>query len=353
MLHIVSGDLWAGAEQQIANLTGALNAREDTRVEVLCLNPGLLEQRLQQRGVRVHVLDEQRLSNSQLLLSSMRLIRARRPDIIHSHRFKEHVLGAAASLLTTTGVCISTVHGDYESAAQSLRSKLIRALEHVVTRWWQKAVVAVSQDLASKLERRNGRHIAVITNSIDERVLSTPPAQRPTRPALKRIVFIGRIAPVKRIDVILQIARQAELKGLPYAFVILGDGPDRAQLQAAAPGNVIWQGFVADPLPTLAEADALILTSDHEGTPTVVLEALALGVPVVARQVGGIPEILRGYASGTLVNGTAPERWLDAIGAVVNGPNPAAEDAAHCRQRHAPHAQAEAYQSVYRRALKA
>ena len=83
VLHIASGDLWAGAEAQVCTLATTLHTLEGARVSVVVLNHGILEQRLRNAGIPVSVLDESGLNGFQILWRLLRAIREIRPDVIH------------------------------------------------------------------------------------------------------------------------------------------------------------------------------------------------------------------------------------------------------------------------------
>jgi glycosyltransferase involved in cell wall biosynthesis len=120
------------------------------------------------------------------------------------------------------------------------------------------------------------------------------------------ILGFGRLVPQKRFDLFLQVLAQVSKKR-PIQGVIAGDGPLRAELEALAarlgllPGVVQFLGQISDTSCLYRQADLLLLTSDYEGTPNVVLEAMASGVPVIATRVGDVPELLGEGSRGRVV----------------------------------------------------
>src|SRR5690625_6993292 len=107
--HIASGDLWAGAEAQMANLLAALHQTEGVKLDVVLLNHGELEARLRQAGIPVTVLDEGELSAFIIAWRLWRHFRRKRPDLVHTHRCKENVLGSVAARLVGAR-SVRTVH---------------------------------------------------------------------------------------------------------------------------------------------------------------------------------------------------------------------------------------------------
>lgn len=144
------------------------------------------------------------------------------------------------------------------------------------------------------------------------RVIPNPPVARaapgavpPPMPGGRFLVGVGRLAPQKRWDRLIDAFARAAPADM--ALLILGEGPERSALaaQVAALGlgdRVSMPGHVADPAPAIARAAALALVSDFEGVPGVLREALALGTPVVTTESSvAVREIVRDPASGTIV----------------------------------------------------
>lgn len=142
------------------------------------------------------------------------------------------------------------------------------------------------------------------------------------RPANEiRLVAAGRLVPVKRFDRLADIATELHrVSGHSVRILLLGDGPlaDTLRSQFAmlpAGVSIEMRGFVQN-VPTLvAESDGLLMPSDHEGLPVAALEAAALGVPIFAFAVGGLPEVIENGAEGFL----APAGDCEALGRGIAG----------------------------------
>lgn len=324
VLHIASGDLWAGAEVQVCNLVRALQQQPDLEVEVVLYNHGELEARLQQAGVAVTVFDESRHNALTIGWRTWRYLRQRRPDVVHTHRHKENVLGGVAARLIGAS-SLRTVHGRDEAAIPPWRfdKKLYRWLDRACGRWLQQQIVAVSAQLAEELAADfPPRQIRVIANGVDAAGLAQALTERvelPGQPGRLRIGFVGRLAPVKRADLFLQVAQQLQQRCPDrFEFYLVGDGPQRAlcqqliqQLGLVETAHLL--GFRSDATALLARLDLLLMTSDHEGLPMAVLEAMALGVPIVASAVGGIPQALAEGQCGRLVGAQDPAGYTAAV----------------------------------------
>ncbi|MGH8628366.1 MAG: glycosyltransferase, partial [Gammaproteobacteria bacterium] len=133
VVHLASGDLWAGAEVQIYNLVLELHVRGDIDLKVVLFNYGVLEERLRGAGVPTTVFDEMTLGGLQLLRLLISFLRRHRPHVLHTHRMKENVLGTLASFLCSGTHSIRTVHGASEHSTRALQ---LRKSIPVLLDWW-------------------------------------------------------------------------------------------------------------------------------------------------------------------------------------------------------------------------
>jgi glycosyltransferase involved in cell wall biosynthesis len=139
-----------------------------------------------------------------------------------------------------------------------------------------------------------------------------------TRPASRVGGVVARLRPEKGVDVFLAAA-SIVAKRLPNTdFVVVGDGPQRGALCRLATDllgheRIRFLGARPDGPRLLAGFDVLVVPSRHEGTPLVVLEAFASGVPIVATRTGGIPEQIRDGVDGLLVAPGDAESLADAV----------------------------------------
>ncbi len=323
VVHIASGDRWAGAEVQVYTLLTQLHRASLATVTAILMNEGELATRLRAQGITVEVLDESRFGFFALLAGTWRALRARRPDLVHTHRQKENLLGVLAAW--PLGIpSVRTVHGAPESAPTSLIKRLLVRLDNWTAVHCQKRVIAVSRDLAAKLQQGlPGAHIITIPNGIDAeavRASAHSPAELGRRGTSERqIGIVGRLDPVKRVDIFLEMAAELlkrECNG--WRFHVFGEGNLRQTLEAQAARlgiaeHVVFHGHRMDIARCLAALDALVMCSDHEGLPMTPLEALAVGTPVVVHAVGGLVEVLQHEAHGMLVEEHQPGAYAEAV----------------------------------------
>jgi L-malate glycosyltransferase len=318
--HIASGDRWAGAEVQLTALLKGLRSGSDLRLSAIFLNQGRPAEEARKIGIDVCVFDEARQNFFKILSGARRFLAGRNVDVLHSHRYKENLLAAVLARRCHVPVHVSSQHGAPEPFRgwRGLKQGAIQALDRQVALRATDRVISVSADLRVQLTRSLPESkVVMIHNGIDEdKVVS-----RFTAPEAKQRLGIppdctivgtaGRLDPIKRLDIFLTAAKQIG-KTLPNTrFVIAGDGTEASRLheQAASLGldkEILFLGHRNDIYDVMRAMDIFVFCSDHEGLPMALLETLYLGVPVVARPVGGIAEVIEDGVSGMWVPSAEP-----------------------------------------------
>lgn len=319
--HLISGDLWAGAEVQAATLMAELACRADLRVRAILFNRGELGRRLERDGIPVTVLPESEIGLPGLVWRSRRVLSRERIELVHAHGHKEHLVGGLAARLAGVGAIVRTHHGK----GMLNRGGVHRWVEAAGARWWTDRMIAVSAELGEFLPERlpcPGK-IRVIRNGIAAGITEAGPAAPSARadlgiPADAPVVgTVGRLVAVKGHDLFLQAAARVSARRPETAFVIVGEGPMLAELQELAArlsvGRLHWTGFRTDTLDLMRSFDVFVLPSRHEGTPMALLEAMGLGRAVAATAVGGVPEVITDGIDGRL----APAADVEALAAVI------------------------------------
>lgn len=317
--HVVSGDLWAGAEVQVFSLCKALSETPRLRLTAIVFNDGILSEKLRALGVTVQIADETRFGALALVNIIRTHCRREGTRILHTHGFKENILGVIGKDLAGVPCSVRTVHGNPESeiSYKSPHKWLVRQLDLLLGRFRQQAVVAVSSQLEVTLEALFPGKVRKIFNFVDVAGIRQqwPPAKA-SKDAPYRIGIVGRLVPVKRVDLFIRTIAILKQQGLPCIGVVIGSGPLEQQMRALASSlglteDVEFTGFVNPAYEELSKLDALMMTSDHEGLPMTLLEALAMEVPVIAHRTGGIPEVLADGECGWLVDEQAPQNYAE------------------------------------------
>ena len=257
-----------------------------------------------------------------VLLALKRLHQRERPAIVHTHTAKAGALGRLAAAWAHVPVRIHTFHGhvlggDYFSDA---RTRVFLEAERQLARLSSRLIVltrAQAREMSELLRIADPERFRVIPLGLELGAFRTvePRAGRAKAradlgvgPEERVVGIVGRLVPVKNHELMLDaFARLVRSDGPPWRLLVVGGGEDReAELRERArrlgiEGRVLWLGWRRD-LPSLYPAmDVVALTSRDEGTPVALLEAIAAGIPVVARAVGGVPEVLEQGALGELV----------------------------------------------------
>lgn len=300
-------------------------------VRVALLNDGMLAEKLRAEGVVTTVLDEQQHGGVWICRALVRMCREFRPGVVHTHRKKENILGAVAARLTGAK-SLRTVHGwtEFPRLGLHVPKHLWRCLDVAAGRYLQDRIVAVSADLRQRLLPMFGAgKLSVVENGIDlgaVRSARNAPASLPGEPGAKRIGIVARLVPVKRHDRFVEAASLLLGDGrTDYHFYIVGDGPQSGAIksligQSGHGDRFHMLGFREDVLQVMAALDALVVCSDHEGTPMAVLEAAALAVPIVTVPLPSIAAVLASGARGVIAADVTGRAIADAIDKALAAP---------------------------------
>ncbi|HZO97871.1 MAG TPA: glycosyltransferase [Gaiellaceae bacterium] len=249
----------------------------------------------------------------------VRFIREARPHILHTHTAKAGAVGRIAAALAGDArppIVVHTFHGHvlrgyFDPATTAFFRGLERALARSTTR-----LVAVSPEVRDDLVELGiappGRFSVIrLGIPLDARITGGgdgAPLRRlfGVREDEFVVGWIGRMTGIKRLPDVLAAFRRLCERGIDARLCLVGDGPDREQVEQAAHDlgvarRTLFVGYQRDVAPYYAFFDALVLPSGNEGTPVVAIEALAAGRPVVATRVGGIPDVVEDGEDGFLV----------------------------------------------------
>lgn len=320
ILHILAPAKTGGLEQVVRMLATAQQLSGHDVLVAPVLTARAAEHpfvaSLRQAGVRAVEISLPRRAYHRERREVAELCRRWKPDIVHTHGYRPDVISARVAQRAGIPI-ISTVHGftggDWKN----------RLYEHVQRRSLRKfdAVVAVSHRLAHDLTRLglDGTQLHVIPNAWPE--MSKTIDRRTARSRLEipegvlHLGWVGRLSPEKGLDILIEAL--PSLADLAMLVSIVGDGPQREACRRRArvlgvDGLLRWHGVIQDASRLFAAFDLFVLSSRTEGTPVVLFEAMAAGVPIVAAPVGGVPEML-GQSEAFFFQPEDPDSLANAI----------------------------------------
>jgi glycosyltransferase involved in cell wall biosynthesis len=285
----------------------------------------------------------------------VRLIKRVQPHILHTHTAKAGAVGRIAALLAGDArppVVVHTFHGHvlrgyFDPVTTSFFRGLERSLAATTTR-----LVAVSPEVRDDLVRLGvapPEKFSVIRLGIDldRRITSSTDDGTELRrlfgvpPDAFVVGWIGRMTAIKRVPDILRAFRRLLDRGVEARLCLVGDGPDRESVEEHARDldiakKTLFVGYQHDVAPYYAFFDAFVLTSANEGTPVVVIEALAGCCPAVATRVGGLPDVVDDGVDGFLVPVGDPELTAAALETLARDPDLRARMGSAGRERVVP-----------------
>lgn len=279
-------------------------------------------------GVEVDVIGERRRFDGRVLAEFRKIVERRKPDIIQTHQVKSHFL-MKLSGMRRRYPWIAFHHG-YTTTDLKMRAY------NQLNRWSLPSadrVITVCEAFAQRLTREGVarekifvRHNSINTNGEasseeDTRALK---AQLGIKENARIVLAVGRLSREKaHVDLISALGHLRRVNAeIDFKLVIVGEGPERAHVEGEIALNelgarVIFAGQVSNVRPFYSMADVLALPSHSEGSPNVLLEAMAANLPIVATAVGGVPEIVTHDETALLVAPRAREAMAAALARVL------------------------------------
>jgi glycosyltransferase involved in cell wall biosynthesis len=331
-------------------------------VRVIALDRGgPYEDALRAAGVPVETIGKKFKGDPGALWRLKRRFVDLKPDLVQTWLFSANAYGRVAARWAKVPKVVAS-----ERCVDSWKSRLQLAVDRRLASWTDAFVVNaeavkrfyVCQGIAAE-------RIRVIHNAV-------PDVPAHDRAAARKLLgasdgdfvfgFIGRLWPQKRVADLLQAAEIVKAAGWPIRVAVVGDGPERERLETFAV-NLRMKGYTRffgrrnDAAALLAGFDALVLPSDFEGMPNVVLEAMQAGVPVVATRIPGTDEVVADRETGLLIPPKSPIALAEAMQQMLAdralGPKLAAAAKIRVAQRFSMAKMLAAYATFYEELLTA
>jgi glycosyltransferase involved in cell wall biosynthesis len=291
-----------------------ISAAREQNVRLICLNHLV-------RNIRF-------LSDGAAFISLLRTIGREKPHIVHTHTSKAGILGRWAAFFCSVPIIVHTPHGHvFWGYFGPWKTRLFILLERLTTSITTAIVTLTPQEKQDHLRFRIApeHKFTVIHSGVDLEMFKANLLDRAEMKATLGIPTdvivvgtVGRLTSVKGQDILLRTVAKLIRQGQKIFLVLLGDGELRQDLEQLASrlnleGHVRFLGWRPDVAGIMATFDIFCLPSRNEGMGKVVVEAMAMAIPVIASDIGGIPDMVHQGDNGLLVPPDDIAAWEKAI----------------------------------------
>ncbi|HVT12943.1 MAG TPA: glycosyltransferase family 4 protein [Fimbriimonadaceae bacterium] len=325
--QFIEGGARYGAAVSIMNIAEGMRQSDvDVQFGVFAGRP--LGQVLRERGFIVHEIPAEHRFDLRGIRALVRLFRQERFDVVHTHLSRATVNGTIAARLTKTPI-VATVHGMNRKYTYMLANHIMTvseaAKQHLVKQGISESKITPVYNCI-RLEPFSGR--------------PDPVAVRRTFGISPGAVVAGTVSRAhsqKGIDVAIDAVAELRRRGFEAEYLFVGDGPHLEEFKAQASrlgiqNHVHFPGFADDITGALATMDVFMFPTHREAFGISLLEAMAVGVPIVASAVDGVPEVLEGN-SGLLLEHRTALAFADAAQRLIEDPSLRMTIACNARSR--------------------
>ena len=327
VLWLIKGLSAGGAEKLLSMSIPYLNYEKyKYQVAYIFKNKADLVPEFEQAGIPVHCLDMKGLFDVSVLFKLVRLLRKEHIDILHMHLPFAAIIGRVAAILAGVKIRISSEHDLVR------RYHPVTRMGSILTYPLNTATIAVSGAVARSIKKSKmvrSRSIHVVHNGIDlqniDRLETEPKKIRQSLGISDDHLIVGNVAHIrpkhKGHQYLIEAAKIVTNRMSKVSFVIVGREQhqgDQLTLEKQAQqlgirNNVVFTGFRQDALSLITAFDVFVLPSIWEAFGIVLLEAMALGKPIIASRVDGIPEVIEDGKNGFLVEPRNPQQLAEKI----------------------------------------
>lgn len=267
-----------------------------------------ITERLERSGVEVIYLHKKKGSDLSIIPRLWRIMREKRIDVVHTHRYvMQYAIPAA--ILAGVPVRIHTVHNIATKEVDAIRRK-IAALFY---RYCHVIPVSISPLITKTIVEEYHlpkKQIPMVYNGIDLSKCLIKDTYQQVDSTFFRFIHIGRFSRQKNHDVIIEAANRLKEKGWQFCIDLIGGGELELEYKNRVKeldlvGTISFCGLQTNVYPYLKRADVFILPSLYEGMPITLIEAMGCGLPIIASRVGGIPDMIVNEENGLLINADA------------------------------------------------
>lgn len=274
---------------------------------------GAAEIILKEGGFRVHILNRNfSIKNLSNIWAIYKLIKKLNPDVVHTAAAEANFHGIIAAKLAGVPYIIGEEIGipNHSPMAQKVFALVYS---------WADIIICVSQSVKDHLVKTS--EISSKKGKVIYNPVSVPQKHEIERSEKFNIVYVGRLEKVKNVESLIRAFYKIKKDSLQ--LTIVGDGRERAALenlvtQLGMKNSIVFEGFQSEPGKFLSSADLYVLPSYSEGFGIAAVEAMFLKVPVLATQVGGVPEFINPGENGWLFNPNSVEDLVEKLTHVLS-----------------------------------
>ena len=328
ILHVIESLGRAGAEQALVNVLPVL-VLDGHRVDVAALwGPYPLAEALESKGVRVYRLDlSHRWNVVEGVARLQSLIQRERYDVLHAHSFFSAMYVALTRPLSPRPRRVVTFHNlGYDSfPANTTWRRARKRIDASLMRHGVDVRLAVSGATARHYEH----HLQLPPIDVQYNAIAVPAQSIADGSSVApSLMFCGRLVHEKGHRYFLEALTTLKARGVSPPAMIVGDGPLQSEIAADIARRELGSQVTMRPavphdemIALMRRAQIVVMASTHEGFPLTPAEAMALGIPVIATRVGGLPELIEDGVEGLLVPPKDPGALADAIERLLGDPH--------------------------------
>ncbi|MEM3071799.1 MAG: glycosyltransferase [Candidatus Anstonellales archaeon] len=317
VLHIIPNFRPGGAERLVIELMKASD-QEIFEIAAVSLYPEsgtILEKEINKNDLKVFYCDKKIGLDLRMFYKLYRIFKEFKPDVVHTH-LSVLRYSLLPSILCRIPLRVHTVH----SIAQKEVDRIGKIIHFYAFRFAGVVPIGISQNIAASIKEIYGKHIyvPVIYNGVPTASYVSQPGKVLQKEKNKIILHVGSFSTAKNHPLLIEAFEIVQKECPETRLWLVGEGPNIPKVKSLVDEKglsccVSFLG-IRDDVPTLiASSDIFVMSSDWEGLPLAVIEAMAAGKPVVTTNVGAIPEIVKDGESGIVVPPGNRENLANAI----------------------------------------
>ncbi|MBI5401962.1 MAG: glycosyltransferase family 4 protein [Ignavibacteriae bacterium] len=320
ILYVVLGTALNGTERYVVDLAENL-PRDEFKVFIATPQKSDLSEYLKKAELEEFVFEngDKNAFSFRGLKNIYRFIREKKIDIIHSN---SGILPCLIGKFSSSRISFETRHGLFYTMKQLENLPLKRKIIEKVKQYFSDFQIAISYNDKEMLKKYFGikeEKIKVIYNGIDENKFTQyRKATGSSSEELIKLVNVGRLTFQKAQDILLESVRKLKDEFTDFHLTIIGEGEDKFKLENyiekySLQKYVRIEKYRKDLFEYLQNFDILVMSSRYEGVPYVMLESMAIGLPVIMTDVGGIGNVIENGVSGLIIKEGSTDELKDAI----------------------------------------